>query len=433
MAQFNKNTHQYLDQAKTLFETVMMADQYGNLVGPANPSGMAVDAFGRARVSQPVTLFDSFNRYQQNGGFATSNTAGANTTYNVNTSTSLMNVSTTAGAKVIHETKRVFAYQPGKSLQILNTFVMNPPQTGLRQRVGYFGANNGIFLEQANNAVRFVLRSQSTGTVTDLPVEKADWNLDPLDGTGPSLKTLDLTKSQIFFTDIEWLGVGSVRCGFVIDGQLIHCHSFHHANLLTDAYMTTACLPIRYEIENTSTTAAASTLKRICSSVISEGGYEVRGRPRSAGQASANTLYDLATAGTFYPVVSIRLKSDRLDAIAIPRNFNLLGVGNNTRMHYKLVQDATISGGLWLSAGSDSAVEYNANGTSFTGGTVLYQGFLGITNQSTASASLDAGGSFKLQLERDSLAGTANTFTLLVAGAANGDDALGAIDWEEIT
>ncbi len=432
MAQFNKNTHLYLDQAKTLFEVVMLSDQYGNLVGPANPSGVAVDAFGRARVSQPVTLFDSFNRYQQNGGFSTSNTVTANTQYDANSSTVLLNVDTTSGAKVIHETKRVFAYQPGKSLQILNTFVMNPPKAGLRQRVGYFGANNGIYLEQSNNTISFVLRSRSTGATIDTPVNQADWNYDPLDGTGPSLKTLDLTKSQIFWTDIEWLGVGSVRCGFVIDGQLIHCHSFHHANILDRTYMTTACLPVRYEIENTIATANTSTLKRICTSVISEGGYELRGRPRSAGSASANTLYDLPTLGTFYPVMSIRLKSDRQDAIAIPKNFNILGVGNNTRIHYKLVQDATVSGGLWISAGSDSSVEYNANATSYTGGTVVTQGFLGITNQSTASASLDSD-KFKLQLERDGLTGTSATFTILAAGAANGDDVLSAIDWEEVT
>lgn len=435
MAQFNKNTHLYLDQAKTLFEVVMMADQYGNLVGPANPSGMAVDAFGRARFSQPVTLFDSFNRYQINGGFVSSNAANATVSFNANTSTVSLNIANTAGSYAYRETSKVFAYQPGKSLQILNTFVMDPAQTGLTQRVGYFGANNGIFLEQANSTVSFVKRSYVTGSVVDTPVNQADWNLDKLDGTGPSLLTLDLTKPQIFFSDIEWLGVGSVRCGFVINGQLIHCHSFHHANLSTanGAYMTTACLPIRYEIFNTANTANTSSLDQICSSVISEGGYELRGRPRSAGQPNANTLYDMTAAGTFYPVVAIRLKSDRLDSIIVPKNINLLGVGNNTRVHWKVINGATVSGGLWISAGSDSAVEYNANGTSMSGGTTLVQGFVGVNNQSGATASLDSGDTFKYQLERNSFTSTPTVLVLAATGSANGDDALGAIDWEEIT
>lgn len=435
MAQFNKNTHLYLDQAKTLFEVVMVADQYGNLIGPANPSGMAVDAFGRSRQSQPLTLFDSFNRYQINGGFVSANAANASISYDTNTSTVSLNVSNTAGSYAYRETTKVFAYQPGKSLQIINTFVMDSPQTGLTQRVGYFGANNGIFLEQANSSVRFVKRSYTTGSVVDTPAEQADWNLDKLDGTGPSLLTLDLTKPQIFFTDIEWLGVGSVRCGFVIEGQLIHCHSFHHANEAnsTGTYMTTACLPVRYEIFNTANTANSSNLDQICTSVISEGGYELRGRPRSAGQTNANTLYDLTSAGTFYPVVALRLKSDRLDGIAIPKNINVLGVGNNTRLHWKVMQGVTVSGGAWISAGSDSNVEYNANAASMTGGTTLVQGFVGVNNQSGATATLDGGNTFKYQLERNSFTSTPTVFVLAATGSSNGDDVLGAIDWEEVT
>lgn len=430
MAQFRKDTFNYLQDNKTLFEVVMIADQYGNLVGPSNPSGMAVDAFGRARSAQPITLFDSFNRYQVNGGFVTSNTATGNTTYDTNTSTISLNIDTTSGAKVVRETNKVFAYQPGKSLQILSTFVMDEAKDGLRQRVGYFNDENGVFLEQANTNVRFVVRSNITGTPNDTTVLQENWNIDPLDGTGPSKITLDLTKAQIFFTDIEWLGVGSVRCGFVINGRLIHCHSFHHANIEDSVYMTTACLPIRYEIENTAETDSASTLNQICSSVISEGGYELRGRPRTIGSSS---LFDLPTAGTFYPVTSIRLKSTRMDGIVIPKNISLLGVGNNTRLHWKIVQGATITGGSWTSVGSDSAVEYNANtSATMTGGTELVQGYVGINNQSGETITLDSG-LFKFQLERNALANTVTTFTLAVSGAANGDDCLGAIMWEEIT
>lgn len=430
MAQFNKNTHLYLDQAKTLFEVVMMADQYGNLVGPANPSGMAVDAFGRARFSQPTTLFDSFNRYQINGGFVSANAANASISFNANTSTVSLNIANTAGSYAYRETSKVFAYQPGKSLQILNTFVMDPAQTGLTQRVGYFGANNGIFLQQANNTISFVKRSYVTGSVVDTPVNQADWNIDKLDGTGPSLLTLDLTKPQILFTDIEWLGVGSVRCGFVINSQFIHCHSFHHANLSTanGAYMTTACLPIRYEIFNTANTANTSSLDQICSTVISEGGYELRGRPRSI----ANTeLADLTTAGTFYNLMSIRLKSDRLDAIVVPKNISVFGKGNNTRIHWRIVQGGTITGGTWTSAGSDSAVEYNNTGT-LSSGTTLVEGYIGVDAQSSQTASLDQS-LFKFQLERNSFTSTPTIFTLAATGGAAGDDALGAITWEEVT
>ena len=249
MAQYRIDSHNYLPQEKTLFEVVMLADQYGNQVGPANPTGTAVDAFGRARVSMPLTLFDSSHRYRDNGLWVTSNSVNTSVTFAPNEGVVNLVVGTATSNSVIRETTKVFAYQPGKSLQIFNTFCMSPPQANLIQRVGYYGSNNGIYLEQSNNNIYFVQRSYTSGSVVETRVAQADWNADTLLGavdSSPSQKTLDLTKAQIMFTDIEWLGVGTVRCGFVIDGQIINCHSFHHANILTTTYITTASLPLRY-------------------------------------------------------------------------------------------------------------------------------------------------------------------------------------------
>lgn len=81
MAQYRKDLNQYLNQEKTIFEAVMLADQYGNIIGGANPSGMAVDAFGRARISQPLTLFDSFHRFNDNGKIFTANSTGTTVTH----------------------------------------------------------------------------------------------------------------------------------------------------------------------------------------------------------------------------------------------------------------------------------------------------------------------------------------------------------------
>jgi hypothetical protein len=433
MAQFRKDTHQYLPQETTIFEVVMLADQYGNLVGPANPSGVAVDAFGRTRISTPLTLFDSFNRYQDNGKFNNANSAiGSTITFNVNSSTISLSITNSANSYVYRETSKVFAYQPGKSLSVIQSFCMSPAQTGLRQRVGYFGTQNGIFLELVNNTLNFVIRSYTSGSIVEDRFAQSSWNIDKLDGTGPSLYTLDMTKTQLFWTDIEWLGVGTVRCGFIINGQFIHCHSFHHSNLVTSAYMTTACLPIRMEIENFNSVANSATMNVICSSVMSEGGYELRGRNKTIGHLP-NTVYTLAAAGVFYPVASIRLKSERQDAIVIPKNVSLLGVGGNgTRLAYKIVENAAVGNGTWISAGTDSAVQYNLTANSLVGGTDLDQGYLYVSQQSSVGITL-SDDIFRLQLNRNSFSNTNSTFTLAVAGAGNADTCIGAINWMEVT
>lgn len=436
MAQFRKDSHQYLPDGKTIFEVVMLADQYGNLVGPANPSGAAVDAFGRARVSQPYTLWESFHRYQDNGKISSANSAtGSSSTHRPNESAIDCTITNTANSYVYRESSRVFAYQPGKSLQILQTFVMAPSQVGLRQRFGYFGTQNGHYLEVEDHNTYFVRRSYVTGSVVNTRVTQADWNVDKMDGTGPSLITLDISKPQILWTDIEWLGVGSVRQGFVINGQFITCHVWHHANQANanTTYMTTACLPVRCEIENYNSMANTSTLKVICTTVISEGGFEPRGRPRTCGH-EPNTATVMTTSGTYYPVAAIRLKSDRADGVVLPKNITILGLtGNGSRLRFKIVTGAAVTGGTWVDAGSDSSVQYNISGTGMTGGVELYSGYQAINNQGTVAIDIGGGDLFRYQLERNSFTGGNSTFVLAATGAGNGDTCIGGIDWEEMT
>ena len=437
MAQWNKITQDYLNQERTLHEVFMCADRYGNIGncgvgGTGNTSG---DAFGRMRISQPLTLFDSSHRYRDNNLWE-SLIVGTGSTVGISTTEGLINigVGTTAGCSVIRETTKTFSYQPGKSLLTLNTFVPNSPKENLRQRIGYFGADNGMYFELDGDTAHFVERSLSTGTSTR--VAQSDWNVDKLDGTGPSGITLDLTKAQILWMDIEWLGLGTVRIGFVINGQMIHCHSFHHANFITSTYITTASLPLRYEIANTGVTTSSSTLKQVCSTVISEGGYELRGLQQAVG-TPITAPYTLTVAGTFYPIISIRLKStpDRLDAIVILTALSLMGVNNGISYNWQVIASGTTTGGTWTSAGDDSAVEYKLNGTGITGGRILASGFFSSANQGAASVDILKEALFKFQLERNGLTGTPYELTLVVAASpiSSSEEVYAAMDWEEIS
>jgi hypothetical protein len=435
MAQFRKDTYQYLNDNKTLYEVVMLADQYGSLVGSANPSGMAVDAFGRSRMALPFTLFDSSHRYKDNGLWHTSNTAGTSYAFDTNAGLVELNLPTTSNAEIVRETNKVFSYQPGKSLQVLNTFVFNAPKPNLRQRVGYFGAQNGIYLEEDGSTVNFVERSLVSGVVTETRVSQEDWNVDTLLGnvtSSPSKITLDLTKAQISFFDIEWLGLGTVRCGFVIDGKLIHCHSFHHANIIESTYMTTASLPLRYEIKNNGgATDTSSKMKQVCSTVISEGGYQLRGQQQAVGTA-ITAPKQLTTAGTYYPVVSIRLKSTTLDAIVIPTAISIMGVATGIYA-WRVTSGATVTTGAWTSAGDESAVEYTIVGTAVSGGKILASGFFTSTSQGSTSIDILREALFKFQLERNGLTATPSSLTLEVSASTNNESVYGSMDWEEIT
>ena len=391
------------------------------------------DAFGRLRVSNPFTLFDTQNQYHDGEQFASNLVASGNVVYNANSSTFLMSV-TTNGDAVYRETTKTFVYQPGKSLLIMNTFCGNTPASGITQRVGYFNDENGIYFEVNGTTKNMVIRSYSTGSLTYETVPQSSWNGDRLDGSAgannPSGITLHVDRDQIFWCDVEWLGVGSVRTGFVIDGQFLVCHTFNHANQVgnVNTYMGTAILPCRYELISTGPQA---NLRQICSTVISEGGYSVSGTPNGVGHALGSPVRLSNTPTVFTPLMSIRLKAATLDAVVVPVDFSIVPK-DQALIKYRVYPKATTTGGSWVSAGTGSAVEYNLAPTTLATGAPSYESFLVSNNQSIntpQSAEFD----FTEQLQRQPFTGIMYEYVLTAATTGTNIDVYASINWQEIT
>ncbi len=252
-----------------------------------------------------------------------------------------------------------------------------------------------------------------------------------MDGTGPSGITLDPTKAQILWMDFEWLGVGSVRCGFVINGVFILCHTFQNANLITSVYMTTATLPMRYEI--ISTTALAASLKQICCTVISEGGYEQASIDHVARRTTIfNTIN---TAANFLPIVSIRLASTALGAVVIP---NRIQFQPTTLQNYEiaLIKNPTLTGASWAAVASDANVEMDVSATAISAaGTIVQTGYISNSGGGgQASTVSPTGYNWDTQLGV-SLANVSDIYTLgvrTISGATTGDG-VGSISFYDLT
>ena len=389
----------------------------------------AYDAFGRLRTSNPLTIFDSANVMSKNNIFDESLTGSGTVSYTANKSTVNLNVTTASGDKVIRQSKRVMSYQPGKSLLNFNTFVMNTQTENLEQRVGMFDANNGIFFEDTGTGYQIVRRTYTSGSSVDTAVAQASWNGDTLDGTGGSGYTLDPTKATILFTDYEWLGMGAVRVGFVIDGKFITAHTFKNANNLDTVYMQTANLPIRYEIETTDTIGSAATLQQVCSTCMIEGGYAPQGLRQSIGTASLGGV-NLTTAGTYYNLATIRIKSGRPYAVIIPIDIAASAISNSD-FEVKLIKNATPSTAFSYTSYSDN-VEYDLTGTTtITGGTVIGQAYLSGKGANSLRFAQE-GFNFEYQIGQ-TISGTSDTITLAAKGASNGDDICGTIKWVDLT
>jgi hypothetical protein len=296
--------------------------------------------------------------------------------------------------------------------------------------VGYYNDQNGVFFQRVDGVYSFVLRSYVTGSVSNVrTVNQEDWNGDKLDGTGDSGYTLDPSKAQILWMDFEWLGVGSVRCGFIINGQYIVCHTFNNANEITNVYMTTAILPVRYEIVTT-TAAVAASMKSICCSVISEGGFEQTSIDHVARRTTV-----LGTIGsTFLPVVSIRLASGRTGAVVLPNRVQVLPT-TNQNYEVALIKNPTLTAASWTAVPTDSNVEFDVAATATTGGSIVQTDYVTSTGSGgVGNTSAATGYNFDLQLGA-TIAGVSDIYTVAVrtvSGATTGD-VVGSLSFYDLT
>lgn len=437
-AQYDKQFHdQHSDVLRLYFNR--LDNILGQLVAsmetiPVSIGGTNVDAFGRVRVSQPYTLFDSQNRYAADNQFSTSTSGTGTTTFNTNQSSVSLTVTSGGVGSAVRQTFRNMIYQPGKGLLVLATFVMDTSDSAnLTQRVGYFNTQNGVFFSKVDGTKAFTLRSNTSGTPSDArSVNQSSWNGDKLDGTGESGLTLDLSKPQILWMDFEWLGVGSVRCGFIINGQYIVCHTFDTANVYgTTVYMTTAILPVRYEI--TSTSAVAASLTQICSSVMSEGGFEATSIEHVARRTSVFTNID--TAADFYPIISIRLASTALGSVVLP---NRIQFQPTTLQNYEiaLIKNPTLTGASWAAVSSDANVEYDVSATAISAaGTIVQTAYVANSGGGGQTNTLAPTGFNWDEQLGVSLAGVSDIYTLgvrTISGATKGDG-VGSISFYDLT
>lgn len=336
------------------------------------------DAFGRLRVSEPFTIGDYKHSYSIDPEFIDVKVGtGATVVFIPNRACVNLVSGTDSNGYCIHQTRRYHHYLPGKSQLIFSSINFGVANTNVTKRTGYYDDKNGVYFEQTGNGtLNFVIRSSTSGIVSERRVSQSQWNKDRLDGSGPSGITLDISKTQLFITDLEWLGVGAVRCGFDVNGEQILAHEFNNANYQEDVYMTTPVLPVRCEIRNTGPVSFAASFSQICATVMSEGGYNEAGREWS----HTTPLRNVGIASTI-PIISIRLKNSFQNqenrATVKLTNVTVFSVGGNIK--YEIIKFPNsvgiITSGTWESENDNSAVEYNQSST--TNSNVYYEDFLG--------------------------------------------------------
>ena len=391
--------------------------------------GNEIDSFGRLRVSNQVVLFESFFTFDlQDTRWTQALTGSGTVTRDTNANTANLNVGTASGDKVVRRSRRYIPYQAGRSQHFSMSFIFNAAKTNLRQRIGCFDDNDGIFLQLSGSTVSFVQRTSTSGSPSDSnAAAQSSWNIDKLDGTGPSQATIDFTKIQLLIIDYGWQAAGSIRVGFLINGEIVYAHVFHTANVLSLPFMKSGAMPIRLEIENTGATSGASTMKTVCFMASSESGFNPVGLIRSA--STGITAKSVST--TLTPIISIRLEAANSAKSMCLINHTAMVITNDY-IEMAIVKNATLTGASFGAVGSDSIAEFDVGASAATGGTTIYKSYTTQSGNGAVGVSSisDIYEGFSTQLG-SLLDGTTETLTLLARTTTGTADMLGALTWRE--
>jgi hypothetical protein len=393
----------------------------------------SIDAFSRVRISQPISRFDaqlSYDLqpllYQQ-----LTNGAGAAITHDTTERAAVLALNSTgAGGYAYMQSYGHFYYHPGNSQIIFLTFNFREHIPNVTKFVGYSDyANNGV--QCISNGIGFAWRILSNTSNGDQTVNQGNWNLDTLDGSGPSGHILNVAKTQIAVIDLQALYVGRVRVGFDIDGTVVYCHEFLHANLSAFPYIQTATLPIIAGLSCIDT--ATTSMLFICTTVRSEGAEPEESGFNFSIEGTVN-----ATSGARTHILSVR-PNTTFNGIAnrikfILESVEVLVTGSNPVL-WELCLGQAISGTTaFIDVNATySAFEYNTAGTiSGNPAIVIAQGYCAATNQSKSAVNRQIANRYPITLDAAGAIRALGTLSLIVTGLGGASVTRASFNWREL-
>lgn len=402
----------------------------------ATQDSPSVDAFGRWRVSNPRTIFDSKQIFDNQPLFWDEKLAaggsGISSAHSADEAATTITSSNNTAGKFTRQTFMRFNYQPGKSQFTAMTGVLDDSGggTGVQRRIGIFDDENGFFFEDDEGTIKVVFRSNVTSSIVDTKVAQSSWNLDTMDGNGPSGINMDFTKAHIWVFDYEWLGVGRARFGMFHGGQLVYVHQFQNDNTVNTAYMSTPNLPLRYQMITTGS-SPVSTMVCICATVISEGGQEDLGILRYVSTGGAHN--DLADDNVIYAIIGIKLKAAYLGATIKIVNVTVDEHVGSKKYEWILLFNPTVENTFTYGDQTNSAVQTVLGGATntVTSGTAITGGVTSTDKKGGSSVSADIENALRLGAKID---GTLDQIVLCVRpiGGTTGLDIEASMTWREL-
>jgi len=369
----------YTDEVDDTLSALARIDPEGALYVRNTEGSQLFDGFGKSKFSTESYIgnYNHKDGLHPDTWFYYASTNNADTKYEHLTDVGGVKLQTGSdlGDTAYMQTHLYHSYNAGTSNLFLGTFAVGDTgKDGVVRRWGLFDGDDGLFFELNGTDLKFVVRSDATGSIVDTPFERTSWT-DKLDGTGISKMTIDVSKDNIYWFDYQYLGAGRVRFGvFDEHGVRRVCGHIDHANQLNHSYMSRGDLPYRVEQLNTVQGVSVSQLNHFLGAVVTEGSTINLDVPAFFGYANTKTV---GNNDGEVPVLSVRAKSTldngtKNTRILVPWEITLANTTDAPAiirvywsMNPSIGGDMNDAGITWINPSSASGFEVTTDGDGY--------------------------------------------------------------------
>lgn len=239
-----------------------------------------LDNLNKLRVSTLTTILDIRHTHNLKNYLyeVESSTLNTNALYNDTNgpATILSLISAINENNITRQSREYVVYQQGRSILVYIVVNLNPNtnnDTNSEGRIGYFDDNNGIFFKHTGDMgtgnMSVVIRFNGI----DTEINQTNWNIDKMDGVGPSGITANFNEIHTYFIEISWDHI--IRMGMLISGKLEVVHQFYDQS--STLLIKKSNLPVRYSLTASGVVLSAN-LAHYSTYVSSDTGYNPIGR-----------------------------------------------------------------------------------------------------------------------------------------------------------
>lgn len=354
-------------------------DKFGSISVRQSKESSQVDTSGRLRTVLPIELLSYYFANTEHSLRMNTTQAGGSTgtvILTLNKGSVTLSNSTGNGHKLNFSTKKYMRYTPGQTHKSTIAGRFGLPKTNVEKRWGIFTEFNGFFFKQTSSGLSVAIRDGGAGDpVVETTIPQANWNIDKLDGTGPSGFTLNTNFHGIYIIEFDWHGAGTVKYGIKYDREIIYCHKQEYDFVQTDTSIRSPQLPVNIEILNTGTVTGNTDVLLAALSVYKDGESEIK--PTYSFSASNTNVGRTVNNSALLPIISIRPKTSFkgiLARIGLVPNTITVSTDTNT-LYVQIILNATLTGASFASVNSESNTERDVSASSFTGGTIIWEGY----------------------------------------------------------